>query len=116
MVDYSHEELLAKWEEFFEDQSYQSKILGLADEYPETRALEVRFEDLNRYDTDFAIFLLRKPQTSINAGEEAVKRLIPPSDEELRVHLRVKGIPRESRVQIRDLRSKHLGTFIAVEG
>ena len=116
MVDYSHEELLAKWEEFFEEQEYHSRILSLADEYPDTRTLEVRFEDLNRYDTDFAIFFLRRPQTAIAAGEEAVKKLLPQGDEELMVHLRLKGIPRESRVQIRDLRSKHLGTFIAVEG
>jgi len=116
MVDYSHEELLAKWEEFFEEQSYHTRILSLADEYPETRALEVRFEDLNRYDTDFAVFVLRRPQTAIAAGEETVKRLLPPTDEEMHLHLRLKGIPRESRVQIRGLRSKHLGTFIAVEG
>lgn len=116
MVDYSQEELLAKWEEFFEEQEYHSRILSLADEYPETRSLEVRFEDLDRYDTDFGMYLLRRPQTSIAAGEETIRRLIPPTDEAVRVHLRLKGLPRESRVQIRDLRSKHLGTYIAVEG
>jgi replicative DNA helicase Mcm len=116
MVDYSQEELLAKWEEFFEEQEYHSRILSLADEYPETRSLEVRFEDLDRYDTDFGMYLLRRPQTALVAGEEAIKRLIPPTDEAVRVHLRMKGLPRESRVQIRDLRSKHLGTYIAVEG
>jgi replicative DNA helicase Mcm len=116
MVDYSQEELLAKWEEFFEEQEYHSRILSLADEYPETRSLEVRFEDLDRYDTDFGIYLLRRPQTAIAAGEETIRRLIPPTDEAVRVHLRMKGLPRESRVQIRDLRSKHLGTYIAVEG
>ncbi len=116
MVDYSQEELLAKWEEFFEEQEYHSRILSLADEYPETRSLEVRFEDLDRYDTDFGMYLLRRPQTAIAAGEETIRRLIPPTDEAVRVHLRLKGLPRESRVQIRDLRSKHLGTYIAVEG
>jgi len=116
MVDYSQEELLAKWEEFFEEQEYHSRILSLADEYPETRSLEVRFEDLDRYDTDFGMYLLRRPQTAIAAGEETIRRLIPPTDEAVRVHLRMKGLPRESRVQIRDLRSKHLGTYIAVEG
>ncbi len=116
MVDYSHEELLAKWEEFFEEREYRSKILTLADEYPDTRSLDVRFEDLNRYDTDFAIFFLRRPQTTIAAGEEALRSLMPSMEEELQPHLRLKGIPRETRVHIRNLRSKHLGTFIAVEG
>ena len=116
MVDYSQEELLAKWEEFFEEHEYHGRILSLADEYPETRSLEVKFEDLNRYDTDFAIFFLKRPQTAIAAGEETINRLVPPMEEELRVHLRLKGIPRESRIQIRHLRSKHLGTFIAIEG
>ncbi len=116
MVDYSQEELLAKWEEFFEEQAYHSRILSLADEYPETRSLEVSFEDLDRYDTDFAMFLLKRPQTAIAAGEETIRRLVPPTDEAARVHLRMKALPRESRVAIRDLRSKHLGTYIAVEG
>src|SRR5437773_2243302 len=34
----------------------------------------------------------------------------------MEIHLRVTGVPRDSRVQIRDLRARHLGRFIAIEG
>src|SRR5437762_1752863 len=50
------------------------------------------------------------------AGEEAIRRLAPPGDEAAQIHLRVKALPRDRRVPIRDLRAKHLGQYIAVEG
>ncbi len=32
------------------------------------------------------------------------------------VHFRIKGLPRDSRIEIRKLRAKHLGAFVSVEG
>src|SRR5207247_10218522 len=32
------------------------------------------------------------------------------------IHIRINGLPRDRRVQIRDLRAKHLGQYISVEG
>lgn len=116
MVEYTPEELTLKWSEFLEEYGYESKIIAFADSYPERRSLEVLFEELNRFDTDLAIYLLRHPQNSLLAGEQAIARIVPPSDEEVSIHLRIKGLPRDRRIQIRDLRSKHLGTFVSVEG
>jgi len=116
LAEMPQEELIAKWEEFFEEQGYESRIITVADRYPEARSLEVSFEDLNRFDTDMAIYLLRHPLNVLTAGEEAIRRLAPPGEETVQIHLRVKGVPRDRRVQIRDLRAKHLGQFLAVEG
>ena len=116
LAEYSLEELIARWEEFFGEIGLESAIISLADRYPEERSLKVRFEDLNRFDTDMSIHLLRAPLSVLAAGEEAVRRIVPPTEEAVEVHLRVTGLPRDSRVQIRDLRAKHLGRFIAVEG
>src|SRR5437762_3244221 len=116
LVEFPQDELIAKWEEFFEEMGYLSRIIAVADRYPESRSLEASFLDLNRFDTDMAIYLLRHPLNVLMAGEEAIRRLAPPGDEAAQIHLRVKALPRDRRVPIRDLRAKHLGQYIAVEG
>ncbi|TLZ69785.1 MAG: hypothetical protein E6K10_09890 [Methanobacteriota archaeon] len=116
LAEYSLEELIARWEEFFSEMGLESEIIGLADRYPDARSLKVRFEDLNRFDTDMSIHLLRQPLNVLTAGEEAIRRVVPPTEEPIEIHLRVTGVPRDARVQIRDLRAKHLGRFVAVEG
>src|SRR5437870_8547656 len=116
LVEFPQDELIAKWEEFFEEMRYLSKIIAVADRYPESRSLEASFLDLNRFDTDMAIYLLRHPLNVLMAGEEAIRRLVPPGEEAPQIHLRINGLPRDRRVQIRDLRAKHLGQYISVEG
>jgi len=116
LVEFPQDELIAKWEEFFEEMGYLSKIIAVADRYPEERSLAVAFDELNRFDTDMAIYLLRHPLNVLNAGEEAIRRLVPPGEEAALIHLRVRALPRDRRIPIRDLRAKHLGQYIAVEG
>lgn len=114
--EYTNEELIAKWEEFFEKYGYEAKITSLANVYPEERSLDVQFEDLDHYDSDMAIFFLRRPNNAIYTGKEAIKRLAPATGEDVEIHLRVSHLPRDLWVPIRKLRSKHMGRFISVEG
>ena len=115
-TEYTAEELIAKWNEFFEIHGYDTKIMELADLYPEKRSLEVQFEDLNRYDTDLGLYLLRKPNNALLAGEQAIRGMLPAADPKPRPHLRILGLPSDQHVPIRDLRAKHLGRFLAVQG
>src|SRR2546427_4883173 len=116
LAEYSLEELIARWEEFFSEIGLEPEIIGLADRYPEGRSLKVRFEDLNRFDTDMSIHLLRQPLNVLTAGEEAIRRGVPPTEGPVEIHLRGSGGPRGSRVPIRDLRAKHPRRVIALEG
>jgi replicative DNA helicase Mcm len=116
LVEFPQDELIGKWEEFFEEAGYLSKIISIADRYPEERSLTIAFDELNRFDTDMAIYLLRHPLNVLTAGEEAIRRLVPPGEEGVLIHLRIRSLPRDRRVPIRDLRAKHLGQYIAVEG
>jgi replicative DNA helicase Mcm len=116
VIQYTDEELLSKWEEFFDQHGYESKITAIADVFPQKKSLDVTFEDLDRYDSDFAIHSLRNPARAVSAGEEAITSVVPPTDEDVSIHLRMRGLPRDRRIMIRDLRSKHVGRFIAIEG
>src|SRR2546426_8293049 len=116
LAEYSLEELIARWEEFFSELGLESEIIGLADRYPEGRSLKIRFEDLNRFDTDMSIHLLRQPLNVITAGEEAIRRVVPPTEEPSEIHPRLLGVPRDSRGQIPGLPAKHPRRFIAGEG
>src|SRR5438034_1341282 len=115
LVEFPQDELIAKWEEFFEEMGYLSKIIAIADRFPEDRSLLVAFDELNRFDTDMAIYLLRHPLNVLLAGEEAIRRLAPPGDEGAQIHLRVKLLPRDRRVPVRALRPKHLGQYHAAQ-
>lgn len=114
--DFDNEGLVAKWEVFFDEYGYQPKIVGVADSYPEKRSLYIKFEDLDRFDTDMAMFFLEHPTNAIVTGEEAIKRLIPIGRDNVHIHLRIERLPKDARVAVRDLRSKHLGKFLAAEG
>src|SRR2546422_2884500 len=97
LAEYSLEELIARWEEFFSEIGLEPEIIGLADRYPEGRSLKVRFEDLNRFDTDMSIHLLRQPLNVLTAGGEGIRRGVPPPAGPAEVPPRPPGGPRGRR-------------------
>src|SRR2546426_11755621 len=97
LAEYSLEELIARWEEFFSEMGLESEIIGLTDRYPEERSLKIRFEDLNRFDTDMSIHLLRQPLNVLTAGEEGIRRGGPPPAGAVGVHPPGLGVPRGYR-------------------
>ncbi len=115
MLSFSTEELVLRWEEFFDEGDFGARIVATADAYPEERSLYVDYPEIERFDSDLAIDLLTRPQNAVHAAEQAIGRFVPPT-EEAAIHFRVRDVPREIRVEIRDLRAKHLGTLISVEG
>ena len=115
-AEYTDEDILARWEEFFETADYRAKVIDVSDHYPELRSVNVAYSDLDQFDPDFADHLLQHPNRVLWSGEQTIKKLIPPNMEGAEIHLRMIELPRDSRVEIRKLRSKHLGKFISVEG
>jgi replicative DNA helicase Mcm len=114
--EYSDEDLIARWEEFFEATEYRLKVIEVATLYPEVRSVAVRYSDLDAFDPDMADFMLQHPNKGLYAGEEAIKKASPPERGGASIHLRLFELPRDCKVEIRDLRSKHMGRLISVEG
>ncbi|MCC7576183.1 MAG: minichromosome maintenance protein MCM [Methanomethylovorans sp.] len=107
-----------KWEDKFKvflKQYYWDDILQLANEYPEQRSLTVDFSNLEIFDRELAAELLEQPSEVIPSADKALQEIDLPIDKTLdKAKVRFEKIP--SKIPIRDLRSKHLVKFIAIEG
>ncbi|UCE73089.1 MAG: minichromosome maintenance protein MCM [Methanomassiliicoccales archaeon] len=109
------EDIAARWEEFFTDSRNRHRITEIADLYPEKKSLDVNYSDIESFDFELAEFFLDSSYKAIFMAEKVIEKLTPP-ESKVSIHFRVKNLPKDSKIEIRDLRSKHLGNFIAVEG
>jgi len=108
--------LVAKWETFFALPDPRRLLQQLTDLYPDLRSFHVRYAEIERFDPDLAEFLLLKPNKAIYFAEEVLRRALPPEKVGGRPHFRVRELPRDWRIDIRQLRAKNLGQYVAVEG
>ncbi|OPY33848.1 MAG: Minichromosome maintenance protein MCM [Methanomassiliicoccales archaeon PtaU1.Bin124] len=116
-VNYSDDDLLARWEEFFETSENRLKIMEVADRYPEVRSVFISYNEVDMFDTDMALQMLDSPDTVLQIGEKAIRKLVQQGRSgEIKIHLRIKELPKNNKIEIRLLRSEHLGKLISVEG
>jgi replicative DNA helicase Mcm len=116
--DYSLENLTEMWTSFFKEHGYVPRLLDVAAQYPEVRSLEIPYTDVALYNVELTEHLMEQPTASLMAADKASQQLIPPG-QRVPVHIRINELPMDpeyGRIVIRDLRSKHLGRLIAVEG
>jgi replicative DNA helicase Mcm len=114
--DYTDEDLVARWEEFFESSGQRVKVIEVTDLYPEQRSVFVTYAELDMFDPDMADYILNHPLRSLVLGKQAMRKIVPPGRDKAEVNLRIKGLPRDSKIEIRRIRAEHLGKLIAVEG
>ncbi|MCU0851919.1 MAG: minichromosome maintenance protein MCM [Thermoplasmata archaeon] len=88
----------------------------MADLYPDVRSMHIDFADIEKHDPDLANYTLNRPSLSIRSAEEALRRMLSHALTNPTIHFRIKGLPRDSRIEVRGLREKHLGTFVSIEG
>jgi DNA replicative helicase MCM subunit Mcm2 (Cdc46/Mcm family) len=100
-----------------EEAGRRPEVLALSDRYPEERSLTVPFSDIDRADTSLADVLLERPEEVLDAGQRAMRELLPVADagsEGLR--LRVVGLPPTAHRLIREIRESDLNRFVALDG
>jgi len=112
--------------EFFKDfrsadgrEKYRELIRRMSAE--NSISLVVDFEDILSYDKTLADALTETPATFLEAASKAVYEVMAIENPEYarrvkNFHVRVRGLPENLHVKIRDIRAKHLGKFLAVEG
>ncbi len=101
-------EAVEKFRVFLTDE-YNKELYKAAEE--ETPLL-VDFGRLDRRMDDMSAMLLEKPDLFMHVAEEAVNGIDLPAP----VKIRFFNLPETSVINIRDLRSKHIGRFLCAEG
>ena len=115
-MNFKDEDVFAGWEDILA-KKYQLKINDIADSYPDKRSLQVSYKDIDEYNSDLAMFILDHPDRCLAQGRKAIKALMPPAASPRgTVNLRINELPNDAHVEIRELRSKHLGKLVAVNG
>ncbi|MFB6142731.1 MAG: minichromosome maintenance protein MCM [Halorientalis sp.] len=114
MARAENQELVDRFEQFY--RRYYSEDVGdLARRYPrEQKSLAIDWDDLYQFDPDLAEDYLAQPDQLREYAEEALRLYDLPVDVSLgQAHVRLSGI---DATDIRDLRSEHVNTLVAVRG
>jgi len=106
------EEITAKFRTFIENYHYEDLLNSVRSG---TGALYIDFRALSKFDLELSEQLLEKFIETIESAEQAIKDLeIPEAKYPIRV--RVLNLPASAYIQIRTIRSKHLGKLIVTDG
>ncbi|MBQ8179056.1 MAG: minichromosome maintenance protein MCM [Candidatus Methanomethylophilaceae archaeon] len=116
-VSFQDNEIQVAWSDVFSKDAYRIMISDIADNYPQKKSVRVDYGDINTYNVDFAMYVLDNPDRCMEIARKTVMSLVPninrPGDA---INVRVYNLPRDAKVEIRNLRADHLGKLIAVEG
>jgi len=104
-------ELIQKIQDFFEKNYYAELLEKIR---KNEKFILVDFSRLSSFDPETADLLLDKPEEVIKAAELAIEQIDSKNGKGFA--MRVVNLPESSRVMIRNIRSKHLGKFMFIEG
>ena len=105
-------EIISKFQEFVET-TYQKELYDYVREGK--HFLVIEFNELAKFNIELSEELLDKPEETLKAFELSLTNF--DLDEEVKgIRVRVKNLPKEHYIMIRNIRSKHLGKFIWTEG
>ncbi|MCD6590953.1 MAG: minichromosome maintenance protein MCM [Candidatus Aenigmarchaeota archaeon] len=100
----ANEELLAKFGKFIE-KIYKKELIKASNE---GEPLVIDFTELDAFDTHLSEMLLEKPEEFFGLAYESLGDMVTNP-----VKLKIRNV---DRINIRDLRSKHIGKLICIEG
>jgi len=103
---------LAKFEEFFSTK-YKDSVFEALEKYPDQRSVIVDYGQLEMFDPDLADLLLEKPEEVIRAAQKAIQN-IDPQRKNVDLNIRFKNV--RNNIPLKFLRSKYIGSFVAVDG
>ena len=101
----THEEMVAKFSDFLE-KVYKKKLTKASNK---GEPLVIEFPRIYNFDSELSDLLINEPEKFMDTGYEALDHFELPNP----VKLKVKDV---DITNIRDLRSRHIGKFICVEG
>lgn len=111
-------ELITRGKEFFE-KYYEAKLLD--DSRGTKKHIVIDFNKLMKFDPDIAQLVLDEPEETLKALEIAIKGMaddhLPALHDDFpALVVRVKNLGKHSKIPINQVRSKHIGRLITVDG
>ncbi|MCL4344903.1 MAG: minichromosome maintenance protein MCM [Candidatus Thermoplasmatota archaeon] len=123
---YEPEELRKLWDHLFQQYGYYDSITRMSSHYPEERSLYVSFDDIDKFDPRFSLYLLQNAEETLNEGNKLLREYIASSTpnftakdpNSIIVNIRITSLPETSdvKVEIRNLRSINVGKLISITG
>ena len=109
-IEYST--LVKKFENFLEDVPNIKYIKAIQDLKP----IIIDYKILEKFDKEFFNYFLQNPEKCFQAIDEAILNTCGIENIENKIYLQIKNLPKNQKIQIKDLRCSHLGKFISIEG
>ena len=106
------DEQIKLFRDFFE-QNYHAQLLEAVRKGQ--NSLKLDFSELIKFNTELIEELIEQPEDLLKAAEIAIKEFDLPKKVD-KFNVRLKNLPESLRVNISEIRSKHLGKFIWTEG
>jgi len=107
--------LIAQWQKFLEEHC-KSEIETVALSYPERRSIYIDYWKIDKADPQLADMILNQPFKAFFNAEEALKNIDVAVENKPDLHFRVNNLPDTHKIIIRNIRSNHLGKFMAIDG
>ena len=106
--------MLEELEEFFR-KFYEDELLEAAREDKDFVLID--FEELDKHGSpELTEEFLENPKDFFDVAKDAIDEIDLGTDKEIELNVRVENVPDEEKMRIKDLRSKHLGKLVKVEG
>jgi replicative DNA helicase Mcm len=116
-MTYEDSEIAKLWEMILSTDKYRVMIADISDNYPSKKSVNVDYDDVNNQDIAFSAYILEEPDRCLEIAKKSVMDLVPNIDRPGHsINVRLFNLPRDAKVEVRNLRADHLGKLVAVEG
>ncbi len=112
------------WEHFFQKYGYFNVITEMSSHYPEVRSLNVSYEDLDEFSSDFSLYIVQNAEETIESGINVIRDYISTptislggkTKNSVIVNIRIVDLPENIKIDIRNLRSINVGRLLSITG
>jgi replicative DNA helicase Mcm len=105
------DDIIEEFSEFLRDNYYKDLALAVTEG---KKAIEIDFSLIDKFNPEIADQILENPEEFIELFEKSTEEIDLPKKE--KIHLRFKNIPVSNCIRIRNIRSKHIGKLLCVDG
>jgi len=105
------EEIKDRFSEFLREKYYKDLATATTEG---KKSLEIDFSLVDRFDPELADEILKTPEDNLRLLEESIEEIDLPQKGKLRI--RFLNLPETTNIRIRNIRAKHIGKLLSVDG